>query len=685
MLTDSHYVSYNLQTGVEAISESAPNLGEFMAEVTGSGEWSEDGALGVPLNFNALSLVSNPANSPYRRTVKMFFTQGATRYVCSGSLIDPRAVITAGHCVHQGSGGNWSTDVIVTPAYENGSGPFGDAAGIDLGAWTGWTVSGDLDHDVGIVILDRPIGAITGWHGYGYHNTCSHFTTTTWTHDGYPAASPFNGQTMYTQSGDFDGCEYSGGSWWGNEVFFYRRSYGGQSGSGAYKSQVVWAVLSNGTNTTTWDVRITSAKFTDIKDIAIAGITPSTFDLIPLYVQTTPASIVPGNQLSSMTFLVHNYASVSHSGSVNFTMYLSPNDNITTGDVNLGSASFVYNFAPKSTALVTLTTKPTIPVSTPSGNYWIGVILNITDDDTSNNDTDGQDASPITVLSLPPPPVPTNVQATDGVYTDRVAVSWNSSAGATYYEVYRATSAAGAKTLLGSPSGTSWDDTSAAPGKNYYYWVKACHGTGCSGFSAYDTGWRAGLPPTNVQATDGTYTNKVHVSWDAVGYATGYEVYRSASVAGAKTLIGSPGTNSFDDNAVIVDMRYYYWVKACNTLGCSDFSAYNSGYAGLPAPVLVSPPDLSVTKDLKPTFMWNASTGGVEYQLQVDDDPGFGSPLIDITTMNTQHTPTSALADGVYYWHVRAGNGSGSWSLYTDPWSVTVDSYKVYLPIIIRP
>jgi hypothetical protein len=34
-----------------------------------------------------------------------------------------------------------------------------------------------------------------------------------------------------------------------------------------------------------------------------------------------------------------------------------------------------------------------------------------------------------------------------------------------------------------------------------------------------------------------------------------------------------------DDFSVVQDVPYYYWVKACNTTGCSDYSSVDSGYA----------------------------------------------------------------------------------------------------------
>jgi fibronectin type 3 domain-containing protein len=103
--------------------------------------------------------------------------------------------------------------------------------------------------------------------------------------------------------------------------------------------------------------------------------------------------------------------------------------------------------------------------------------------------------------SPPPPPeppvAPTNVSATDGDHTGKVAVSWTASSGATSYEVWRAGSNdSGSAQKIGSPTGTSYDDASAAPGTTYWYWVKAKNTAGTSGFSSSDSGFAKSLDPT---------------------------------------------------------------------------------------------------------------------------------------------------------------------------------------------
>jgi hypothetical protein len=89
------------------------------------------------------------------------------------------------------------------------------------------------------------------------------------------------------------------------------------------------------------------------------------------------------------------------------------------------------------------------------------------------------------------PDAPLNIQASNGAYSDRVYVTWAGSSGAIYYEVYRAPSLAGTKSLIGSPSESWYDDITALVSTIYYYWVKACNESGCSEHSAYDAGWRS--------------------------------------------------------------------------------------------------------------------------------------------------------------------------------------------------
>jgi hypothetical protein len=258
-----------------------------------------------------------------------------------------------------------------------------------------------------------------------------------------------------------------------------------------------------------------------------------------------------------------------------------------------------------------------------------------------------EDRVNITVTGTAPPP-PTGVSATDGTYTDKVRITWNASSGATSYEVYRATSSGGTKSKIGTPSGTSYDDYSASVGTTYYYWVKAKNAYGTSGYSSYNTGYRAGTAPpapTNVQASDGTYTDKVRITWSASSGATSYEVYRATSSGGTKSKIGTPSGTSYDDTSASVGTTYYYWVKASNSYGTSGYSFCNTGYVKGPAlpPTVTTSAVSSITSN-------SASSGG-----NVTSNGG-ASVTARGVCWSTSANPTTF--DG----HTSDGTGTGSFT-----------------------
>lgn len=76
-----------------------------------------------------------------------------------------------------------------------------------------------------------------------------------------------------------------------------------------------------------------------------------------------------------------------------------------------------------------------------------------------------------------------------------------------------------------------------------------------------------------------------------------------------------------------------------------------------------------------PTFSWDISEGAHQYQLEIDNDPNFGSPAIRIDTAQTSYTPVITLANGTYYWRVRVER----WGNIDNDWSPT-ESFTLSLP-----
>lgn len=81
-----------------------------------------------------------------------------------------------------------------------------------------------------------------------------------------------------------------------------------------------------------------------------------------------------------------------------------------------------------------------------------------------------------------------------------------------------------------------------------------------------------------------------------------------------------------------------------------------------------------------PILSWTR-VAGVDhlYEVQVDDDPGFGSPNYSGTTSNYRIVPSNPLPSGTVHWRVRARSGSSS-----SAWS-TIEEFSVSPPEIPVP
>lgn len=103
---------------------------------------------------------------PYRAIGQITFNQGTGSYICTGWLISPDTVATAGHCVHSGgSTGVWSTNVRFYPGRNGTLAPYGSCTAKRLNSVNGWTSSANELYDYGAIKLNCTIGNTTGWYG----------------------------------------------------------------------------------------------------------------------------------------------------------------------------------------------------------------------------------------------------------------------------------------------------------------------------------------------------------------------------------------------------------------------------------------------------------------------------------------------------------------------------------------
>ncbi len=91
--------------------------------------------------------------------------------------------------------------------------------------------------------------------------------------------------------------------------------------------------------------------------------------------------------------------------------------------------------------------------------------------------------------------------------------------------------------------------------------------------------------PERVRASDGTYADKIRIDWADDSMADSWQVYRAETEnARSYGLLTETTARSFDDTDVVAGTTYWYKVKACNLLGCSDASDAESGFAQVIAP-----------------------------------------------------------------------------------------------------
>jgi len=126
------------------------------------------------------------------------------------------------------------------------------------------------------------------------------------------------------------------------------------------------------------------------------------------------------------------------------------------------------------------------------------------------------------------PPFPTNVEASRGAYSGRVALTWNSIGNALYYEVFRL-GRGGEYVSLGTTNEAAFVDSNVRQGGRYFYLVRSHTRNVSSSLSFPTEGWARDGPnappgiPSGLTAVQ--RDNTVVLRWNPVETAERYVVY----------------------------------------------------------------------------------------------------------------------------------------------------------------
>jgi fibronectin type 3 domain-containing protein len=214
---------------------------------------------------------------------------------------------------------------------------------------------------------------------------------------------------------------------------------------------------------------------------------------------------------------------------------------------------------------------------------------------------------------------------------------------------------------------TQYDDRTAVSGTTYYYKVQACNASTCGELSDDDAGSRAAGPPvkvTGVDASDGTYADKVVITWDALPGAESYRVYRSLTSTGL-SYINETSSTSYNDYGGTSGVTYYYRVQAMDAQGyLGDPSDPDTGYrgsgSGVPIPDISSGVSASYDTACDGVHVsWNAVSGATAYEVY-RKQVGSGQPYqLLYTTGSASYNDDEAVAGTEYNYKIKACNTSG--------------------------
>nr|BFD41637.1 hypothetical protein FFPRI1PSEUD_31360 [Pseudomonas sp. FFPRI_1] len=143
----------------------------------------------------------------------------------TGWLVGPKTIITAGHNLYSHKERNWASNIYVIPGRDGNVAPFSYYQSTKFAVHDGWSNSGDITQDVGVIWLGTNVGERLGWFGiasYSDNDLAGMIVNTA----GYPADKRLG--TQWFTAGRIDHIE--------DRILRYGLdTEGGQSGSPVFE------------------------------------------------------------------------------------------------------------------------------------------------------------------------------------------------------------------------------------------------------------------------------------------------------------------------------------------------------------------------------------------------------------------------------------------------------------------
>lgn len=188
--------------------------------------------------------------------------------------------------------------------------------------------------------------------------------------------------------------------------------------------------------------------------------------------------------------------------------------------------------------------------------------------------------------------IPGNFVVSEGIYSDKIIISWAKVNNADYYILYKWNEKREEWDVLDNPTGTSYTDTDVTSGGVYYYSVCAAndYSTGeCTdfkkGYVKEESTQQAPATPSNLVVSEGTYSDKIEITWKTAKGADGYYIAKNYTPNGRDDYLEDyiwlgpvTGDTGFTDYDVENGYTYVYYVIAYNDYEYSEYSEAAYGW-----------------------------------------------------------------------------------------------------------
>ena len=230
-----------------------------------------------------------------------------------------------------------------------------------------------------------------------------------------------------------------------------------------------------------------------------------------------------------------------------------------------------------------------------------------------------------------------------------------------------------------------------------YYWrvkIKNTDGVWGDWSSIWEFSVELEIPSSPSPSSGSTICNTTPLlDWEDISSTDGYHIQVSEVIDFSSAIIESHDTLAASESEYqivtpLANNTTYYWrvkIKDTNSIW-GDWSSVWSFNVDIGFPVLLSPSNGSVTTDTTPTFDWQDFSGASGYQIQIDNDSDFSSPVVNDNTLSiSTFTPASNLSEATYYWHVKVKESNEIWGDWCNTWNFTVDASPPTASFTVSP